>query len=173
MECSLIKKFFIFSFCLIVVFSIFVLPCSALSINNTYSDLPYNNSICNNLITYAMNYDSFLNSDFVVFRSSQYDYYIVWGNLRTSGSSVISDSLVEYIHYFRDGDIYNSEYKYQYGTDSDFLLNSDSVNTSNIDGYGFKSPIFSTFEYENNVLNFFIFILGFLFILVLVRLRRS
>lgn len=160
------KKFCRLILSFILIFSVFVVPCSALTVNETYSDLPYNNSNASNLITYAMNYDSFINSKFVIFRSSQYEYYIVWGNLRTSGNSVVSNGPIEFIRYYRLSDNYNSEYKYQYGTDTEFLLNSDNVNTSNIDGYGFKSPTFSTLKYEYDTLNIFIFLLGFTFVIL-------
>lgn len=166
----MIKRVFCITFCFILIFVFFVVPCSAISFSSTYSDLSYSSSTVNNLITYAMNYDSFLNREFVVFRPSQYDYYIVWGHLRLSGSSVTSTGQVEYIRYYRDT---YGDYHYQYSTDTDFLLNSDNVNISNIDGYGFKSPTFSTFKFESDVLSISIFSLGFIFLIALCRLRRS
>lgn len=166
----MIKRFFCICFCFILISIVFLVPCSAISFSSTYSDLGYNNSTANNLITYAMNYDSFLNSDFVIFRSSVYEYYIVWGHLRLSGSSVTSTGQVEYIRYYRDS---SGDYHFEYLTDTDFLLNSDNVNISNIDGYGFKSPIFSTFKYESDVLILLTFSLGFIFLIALCRLRRS
>lgn len=153
--------------CLIAVMSFNV---SALTVSDTYSDVSSTSSQAVNLVNYAANFESFIDSDFVVFCDSQYSYYIVWGDLENN-NGVISGSDVEYIHYYRI-DSYNS-YTYQYGTDVSFGLNPDNLCTSNIDNFGFRSTAYETFKLNDNVNKSLIFILAFLFVIMILRLRRD
>lgn len=165
-----IKVIKIFSF-ILVLLSVFVLPCSALSFSSTYSDVVQSSSQSDNLIGLALNYESFIDSDFVVFCPNQYQYYIVWGDLSASSNIVTSSGAVEYISYIRDSDYYAS-YVYDYGTSDSFYLNSSNVCTSNIESFGMKSEFFNNF-YDSFIFNlFFIILISFVFIILLFKVRR-
>ena len=155
----------------LVLVSVLVLPCSALSFGSTYSDVVQSSTQSNNLIAFALNYDSFLRSDYVVFCPNQYQYYIVWGDLSASSDMVTSSGAVEYISYIRGSD-YNSSYVYNYGTSNTFSLNSTNVCTSNIKSFGMKSEFYNNFSDSFNFKNFFIILLAFVFILLLFNVRR-
>lgn len=148
-------------FVLIAVFLLFSLPCSALTFSSTYSDLTSTSSQVTNLINYAMNYDTFIASDYVCFRPSQYEYYIVWGDLDLNGSTVSSSKEVEYIRYYRESTY--GEYNYDYGSDSSFSLSSSYINTSNLDTYGFSSSVHNTYYYQYVVHGLLVLIVAFVF----------
>lgn len=137
------------------------LTCFALNADETYSDLTSTSSQVTNLINYANNYETFIDSKYVCYRAGQNDYFIVWGDLNYNGSVVTSDSEIEYIRYFRSSN--TSEWKYQYDTDSSFSLKSSFINTSNIDTYGFSSSVFSAYYNEHVIRYLLIFILAILF----------
>ena len=155
------------SVCLFLSFSIGV---SALSIN-TYGHVASTNSNVINLINYAQSFDSFRNSDFVVVQSDQNDYYIVWSDQLVYGS-MVTGSDVEYIRYYRTGTT-NNQYTYVYGTDSNFTLNLNHVVTSNISDLGFTSAVYDTYQTNQNINNMLIFFGGFLFVIMLLNLRRT
>jgi len=155
----------------IFTFLVFNSNVNALTINSTYRDMPPSNSTTSNLLALAQNYDSFHNSDFVVFSDAQWSYYIVWGNDIKLENNRLIGSKIEYLRYYRTST--NSDYQYQYGTDTSFSLTSYYHNTSSIDGYGFVSM--TDLQYKNYELieQFLILITGFMFILVLTNLKRS
>jgi len=84
-----VKK--IFGLCLCAV-TFFMLHSNslALDISGTYDDMESTSSQAENLIDYASSYESFMDSDFVVFHDSQYSYYIVWGDL-------VVDAIIEFL----------------------------------------------------------------------------
>lgn len=127
---SLILSIFIF------VFLINIKSVNALTINSTYRDVSPSSSQASNLLALAQNYDTFKESDFVIFSDSQYSYYIVWSNDLSLSNGTVKGSNIEYIHYYREN---NYNYSYSYGKDSSFTLNSSYLVTSSIDGYGFVS----------------------------------
>lgn len=153
----------------ILSFSLLALPCSALSYSSTYSDLTSTSSQVTNLINYAMNYDSFISSDYVCFRSNQYEYVIVWGDLDLNGLTVRSEGSVEYIRYYRTSTL--NEYNYDYGTDSSFSLSSSHINTSNIDSYGFSSSVHNQYYHEYIIRGLLILIVAFVFCKFLLSSR--
>lgn len=152
---------------LVLIFSAF--PCFALS-HSTYSDLAQNNSTVQNLLSYAMNYSSFAESDFVVYCSAQYTYYIVWGDLAASGNKVTSSEDINYIEYSRDS---LNQYSYKVSSSSDFTLNINNVITSNIDGVGMRSQIYEDYEYRNTFVEFSIFFAVILFVILLFKVRKG
>lgn len=154
----MIFRFFLVFFS---VFLLFSLPCSALTFSSTYSDLTSTSSQVTNLINYAMNYDTFIASDYVCFRPTQYDYYIVWGDLYLNGSTVSSSNEVEYIRYYREATY--GDYKYEYGTAANFSLSSAFINTSNIDTYGFSSSVHNTYYFEYVIKGLLILLVAFVF----------
>lgn len=117
-----------------------------------------------------MNYDSFITSEYVCFRPSQYEYFIVWGKLELNNNVVRSSDPVEYIRYYRESNY--GEYKYEYGSDPNFSLSSAFVNTSNINTYGFSSSVHNTYYFEFVVQSLLIFILAFVFSKFLLGTRR-
>lgn len=129
-----------------------VLMLCVLSVNSfafsgsTYGDMASTSTNTQNLINFAINCDSFKNSDFVVFQSAQYSYYIMWGDLDYNGSSV-TGSQVEYVQYVREGSGYDYAYQYNYGTEQTFTLSVNNVVVSNIEGCGMSSNIYRDYEY--------------------------
>ncbi len=146
-------KAFSLSLLFVLVFSLNVFAFST----STYNDVSATSSTAQNLIYKAVNYDSFENSDFIIFQNEQYSYYIVWGDLKYNGSSV-TGSNVEYIQYFRSGSGFDYQYYYQYSTDTQFSLSVNNEVVTNIDGLGFVSPQYREFDYQNNSIRLLIFI---------------
>lgn len=139
--------------------------------HSTYGDLSSTSSQASNLLSYAMNFDSFLYSDFVIYQASQYSYYLVWSDqLEYNGSSVTSEGDIQYISYIRDGSSYN--YSYSYGATSDFSLSVNHMTVSNVDGLGFKSSLFNEFQFFDNFKNFSIFGLSALLVIAVCSLRK-
>lgn len=117
------------SFSVLVSFTCF--SSSALTVNSTYSDVTSTSTQAVNLVNFAMSYEDFVTSDYVVFCNEQNSYYIVWGDLSYNDSSV-SGSDVQYLRYYRAGSGTSYQYTYQYGTDSSFKLTPSHMCTSNI-----------------------------------------
>ena len=163
------KNCFIFVFVMLLAL-LMSFNAAALTVSDTYSDVSSTSSQAVNLVNYAANFESFIDSEFVIFCDSQYSYYIVWGDLENN-NGIISGSDVEYIHYYRT-DNFNS-YTYRYGTDISFGLNPDNLCTSNIENFGFRSSAYETFKLNDNVNKSLIFILAFLFVIMILRLRRD
>lgn len=156
----------------LVLISVLVLPCSALSFSSTYSDVVQSSTQSNNLIALALNYDSFLRSDYVVFCPNQYQYYIVWGDLSASSANVTSSGAVEYISYIRGSD-YSSTYTYDYGTSNSFSLESSNVCTSNIQHFGMKSSLYDEFFSNYISEQFYIFGLAVLVVILFIKIRKG
>lgn len=154
-----------------VLLSVFILPCSALSFSSTYSDVVQSSTQSNNLIALAMNYDSFIRSEYVVFCPNQNQYYIVWGDLTASSDRVTSSGAIEYISYIRSGTTTN--YVYDYGSSSSFALNSSNVCTSNIEHFGMKSTLYDDFFSNHISLQFYIFGLAILIVILLFKIRKG
>lgn len=145
---------------------------SALSVAGTYSDVSSTASQATNLVNYAMSYESFIDSDYVVFCDQQYSYYIVWSDELTVDGSAVSGSDIEYIHYYRTGTT-GSQYTYVYGTDSIFNLFAEHLCVSNLAEFGFISPTFYQYEYQHNITLLFILIASFGFVIAIKILRGS
>ena len=162
-------KYWIFAF-----FLGFLLPivnCSALTIGSTYRDIAPSNSITQNLILLAENYDSFRDSHFVVFSDSADSYYIVWSKNLVNSNNIVSGSKIEYLRYYRTSS-YNN-YQYVYGTDTNFTLNSSYHNTSNIDGYGFISSVAEEIDFYYYFKMFMILLVGLVFVISVTSMKRS
>lgn len=144
---------------------------SALTVSDTYSDVSSTSSQAVNLVNYAASYDSFVGSDFVIFCDVQNSHYIVWGDLDYS-NGIVSGTDVELVHYYRPGGT-NTSYVYVYGTDNSFALKADNVCTSNIDNYGFMSAVYEEYKLNDSIETSLIFIIGFLFVIMILRLRRD
>lgn len=149
--------------------ALFALPCSALS-HSTYQALSQNNSNVQNLISLALNYDNFTESQFVCYQNGQYSYYIVWGDLFVENDNVYSNTEVNYISYTRNDDY---TYSYTSGTSSNFSLTVYDVFVSNIDGWGMRSALYSEYEYQENFEKFAIFGTSILFVILLTKLRKD
>lgn len=149
------------------------MPALALS-SSTYADLSPTSNNVQNLLSCAMNYDSFLYSDYVVFQDGQYSYRIVWADkLTVSGSTVSSDSSVEYITYSRNGSNYDYTYVYDYGTDSTFRLSANHLIVSNVEGLGARSELYSNFQNLVQSKHFRIFMIALTMVIAFVTLRKG
>lgn len=151
---------------------------SALSFNDSYGNITSTNSNAIDLINYAISFDSFTDSDYVIFHAEQYSYYIVWGDLTYNNGSFTGKN-IEYINYYRTstGTGYNYTYDYNYGTDTSFSFNSDFSVITNIDNAGLTNETYRIFDYNEKMFdlikNFLILITGFIFVIMVKNLRRS
>ena len=165
------KKISIF-FLLVLLFCLGSVQVSALSISS-YAHTTSTSSNVINLINYAQSFDSFRNSDYVVVQSDQNDYYIVWSDQLTYGG-MVTGSDVEYIRYYRTGTTgTQNTWYYTYGTDQSFNLNLSHIVTSNINELGFTSAVYDTYQTNQNINSMLIFFGGFLFVIMLLNLRRT
>lgn len=164
------KKIIIFVFSVIVVLSLMSLPVSALS-SITYTDVASTSSNATNLINYAMAYDDFIYSDYVIYSDVNYSYYIVWSDELEHNNGTVTGKDIQYIHYYRTGSTGSYSYVYDYGTDSDFKLTVSHMCTSNIPGFGFHSSVFNEY-YSRYVFEFFLILLAsFSFVIAIISLR--
>lgn len=160
-------------FCLIFILCTFVVSIgSAAALSSTTSAaLNSNNTTANNLISYAVNYDDFLSSDYVVYQEGTYSYYIVWGNLKYNNSVITNDGIVNYVHYYREGTPGDYNYTYVYNTDDNFSLNINHSIITNITGAGGNSITFIEHYFYKNAM--FLFIFSVAVLLCLLFLRRD
>lgn len=165
------KKFIYFMVSVILITSCLLVNVSALNVNDTYSDVASTSSQANNLINYAMSYDDFLNSDFVIFCNAQNSYYIVWSDELVYDGSIVKGTDIQYIRYYRSGTTGNNAYVYDYGVDSSFNLRSTYVCTSNIKDFGFRSAVFEDYYHQHIIKSFCILIASFLFVMFISALR--
>ena len=159
------------TFIVLIILSVSVLPCSALSFNSTYTDVVQSSTQANNLLALALNYPSFFRSDYVIFCPNQYQYYIVWGELTVSAGYVTSSEQIEYISYIRSTD-YNSQYVYHYDVSDSFSLYAPDVCTSNIDNFGMKSQFSDGFFANYIHIEFCVLGLAVLIIILFIKLRK-
>lgn len=144
-----------------------------MSINGLYNDMSATATQTENLLNYAINQDSnFLEKDYVIFRDSQNSYYIVWGDLLYSSSSVTGTDVL-FIRYYRPDGTTNT-YTYQVGSDNSFTLsNINYLVTSNIDGLGISSPTYNTYHYEHKSMILSIFMTACLSGIFILKLTRK
>ena len=166
-------KFLKILLCSVIIISVFSVSAFALS-SSTYGDLSSTSSQATNLMSLAMNYDTFLHSDYVIYQDAQYSYYIVWSEKLTNSSGTVSSSgKVEYIHYSRSGSGTNYSYSYDYGTDSTFRLTANHQTVSNVQGLGFKSELWQSFRDSYYTRYFQIFGMAALLVIMFVTLRKG
>lgn len=128
-----------------------------------------------NLINYAMSFDSFHGSDYVIFEDSDYSYYIVWGNLENQNGQVVGED-VEYIHYYRTSSSgYTNNYVYEVGSDTSFVLSlsDEYVATSNVSEVGFVSQQIVQNDFTSDIVWLLTFGVAFLFVIMIKQLRGN
>lgn len=166
------KKIILF-LCLIFMFiSCISFSSAALTVNSTYSDVTSTSSQAVNLVNFAMSYDSFIDSDYVVFCNEQYSYYIVWGDLSYDGTAVTGND-IEFLRYYRSGSTGSYAYSYDYGTDSTFNLTPGHMCTSNIRNFGFSSSTYHEYKHYYDYSCFIVFVGSILFVILISQLRRG
>lgn len=159
-------KVIVVSICLFAVLSV-----NALALNtSTYADIASSSSNAQNLLNFAMNFDSFKNSDYVIFQNAQYSYYIVWGDL-TYNDTYVSANKINYVQYYREGSGYDYLYNYAYGTDNTFRLNVGNVVISNIEGLGMSSNLYRDYEYYQKTDLYVILFGGALLVIMILTFR--
>ena len=161
---------FLFIFCLCI--SCLTFRSAALSVNSTYSDVTSTSTQAVNLVNFAMSYDSFVASDYVVFCNEQNSYYIVWGDLKYDGSTV-TGSDIEYLRYYRAGSTGSYAYTYEYGTDNSFSLTPSHMCTSNIKNFGFASSTYQEYKHYYDYSCFIVFAGSILFVILIQQLRKG
>lgn len=164
-------KFLKIALCCIMIIAVFSLNAFALT-GSTYADLSQSSSTVQNLISYANNYDDFISSDYVVFQSGQYSYYIFWGKIDYNGTSVTASD-AQCISYIREGSGYDYAYRYSYSDKQSLSLTVNHTVISNIDELGSTSALYSEYKQNFRVTAFNVFIIAFLFVLVILAFRRT
>lgn len=155
----------------VVVLLLCVLSVNALAFNgSTYGDMASSSTTTQNLLNFAMNFDSFKNSDYVIFQNAQYSYYIVWGDLTYNDTSVTANQ-INYVQYYREGSGYDYIYNYAYGTDNAFNLNVGNVVISNIEGLGMSSNLYRDYEYYQKTDLYVILFGGALLVIMILTFR--
>lgn len=160
-----------------ILLSIFIFMCTlsypcALTVDNLYGDVGATTSYAENLLLYALNRDSdFLEKDYVIYRSQQYVYQIVWADeLIYNGTSVTGNN-VQIVSYERDDSM---NYSYSYSTDSSYTLsNVNYLVTSNVPNLGIISSTYMTLEHEENQKNMMIMLTSCAIGLMIIRIRRE
>ena len=145
-------------------------------VSNLYGTVTCTSTQASNLLYMAMNYESFKNSEYIIFQDEQYSYYIVWGDLYIEDGVVKEVESIEYIHYYRSGSSnYDYTYVYEYGTDTSFDLYLDSTyqTTSNIPGVGFVSMVSAQYNFYSSASDFYIFGTALLFVVMICALRGT
>lgn len=165
-------KFFKISLCSIMIIAVFSLNAFALS-SSTYADLSQSSSTVQNLISYANNYSDFITSDYVVFQNGQYSYYIFWGDDFEYDGISVTASEAQCISYIREGSSYDYAYKYTYSDAQNLSLTVNHSVISNIDELGSSSALYLEYKQNNRDTAFNVFILGFLFVLMILAFRRT
>lgn len=142
---------------------------SAFAYDVTSSDVVNNSSVVNNLISLAMNYDSFLFSDFVIYNQGV-STVLVWSSDLNYDSNLLSSDSVEYVSAAEDG---TGNYIYDSGEIEFFQIVINNTVVSNLEGLGFKSNLYSQF-YNYGLLKLFgIFAMSCLLVITLVNLRKG
>lgn len=154
--------------CLLLL-SVFIFPASALN-HSTYSDLSQNNSTVQNLISFAMNYNSFKDSKFVVYTSAQNMYFIVWGDLSVNGSVISSTDEINFVEYSRDTDM---QYTYKHSLSDNFSLSVNDTIVTNLKEIGMQSSLYDEYIFREKFSDFSILLLIFTFLIFLFILKRS
>lgn len=129
-----------------------------------------------NLLTYAMSFDSFKGSEYVIFNDSDYSYYIVWGDLKHENGRIVSEGSVRYIRYYRTSSSgYSGTYVYVDGEDDSFMLtlSDEYITTSNIAEVGFRSQVGEQYEFYNSASMLLVFAVAMIFAIMLKVFRRE
>ena len=140
--------------------------------SSNYTDVVGTSTQAVNLLNYAMNFDSFRFSDYVIFCDEQYSYYIVWGKDFSYTDSTVVGNEVEYVRYYRSGSTTSYSYIYDTGTWDSFSLTYDYLVTSNLNEVGVVSPTYVTYEYEFNITLLFVLAVSILFAMMLRGFRK-
>lgn len=166
---KVIKYFLILLICIGFIFALrSCLSASALSQSSftCYSDLYYNDTNSNRLISFVPK-----NERYLIARVSEYEYICFYGNSLSYSNSVYSATDINFIRYYRTSSSYSSSYSYESGTLSTLTLNSNNyVVTSNVN----SSLSSNNFNYDNynNLSNLFILCSCFFVIFAFTSLWR-
>lgn len=158
------KKVFCICICFLLLFVSVCMNAFALS-SSTFSDVTPDNPDVLNLLSYSVNFDNFLYSDYVLYQYSDVGYYLVWSDeLVYDGNVVTSDADVQFVS-LTNG-------VYSYGVSNTLSLNVNHMTVSNIGGLGFKSPLYSQLFFYDHFKNFSIFGLSALLVIAFCSLRK-
>lgn len=127
-----------------------------------------------NLLNYAMSFDSFRNSEYIIFNDSEYSYYIVWGDLYEQNGKVVSNGDVEYIRYYRtSASGYNSVYTYGYGSDRNFSLSlsQEYICTTSVANVGFVSSAYQECGFYQSAIMLMVFVVAMVFAIMIKNFR--
>lgn len=127
-----------------------------------------------NLLNYAMSFDSFRNSEYIIFNDSENSYYIVWGELYEKDGKVVSDGEVEYIRYYRTGTSgYTNSYTYESGSDSTFslALSDEYITSTSVNNVGFVSSVYQEYGFYQSALMLMVFVVAMVFAIMIKNFR--
>ena len=126
------------------------------------------------LLNYAMSFDSFRNSEYIIFNDSENSFYIVWGELYEESGRIRSTGDISFIHYFRTSTSgYNNAYTYECGSDSAFelVLSDDYVCTTSIANVGFVSSTYQEYGFYQSALMLMVFVVAMVFAIMIKNFR--
>ena len=147
-----------------------------MTVSSLYGTVTSTSTQAVNLLNYAMSFDSFAGSEYVIFNDSEYSYYIVWGDLVYEDGGISSKGEVEYIHYYRTSSSgYTGTYLYECGNDSSLVLSlsDEYICTSNVAGVGFVSQVGEQYEFYNTATMLLVFAVAAIFAIMIKVFRRE
>lgn len=127
-----------------------------------------------NLLAYAMSFDSFRGSEYIIFNDSEYSYYIVWGDLYEENGKIVSDGNIEYIRYYRTSSSgYTNIYQYALGSDSSFVLSlsEEYICTTSVDNVGFVSSVHQEYGFYQSAIMLMVFVVAMVFAIMIKNFR--
>lgn len=143
----------------------------ALTVSSLSADVSATSSNAVTLVNYAANYESFYNSDYVVFCCNSSEYYIAWGkDFYVDGNVIKSDNPVDVCLYYRNSNY--SGYTYVHTTSSNLSVTCDRVVTSNM-SLGQRSAAADTFNQNYNEMYMYVLIGAFVIFGTFIKMRRG
>ena len=143
-------------------------------ISSLHGSVTSTSSQASNLLSYAMSYHSFQNSEFIIFNDSENSFYIVWGDLKNENGKIVSSGEVEYFRNYRTSSSgYSSTYVYDYGSDGSFSLSlsDEYICTTSVNESGFVSSTFLDYKFKQGSLLLFVFLVAAVFAIMIKSFR--
>lgn len=115
---------------------------ASLTFSSLYDDLSYSSTQYSNLRSVFSGYEYYTDVDYVTFRSGQYDYYLVAGDIEWNGSVLtgkpyLDEESMYVVHYNSRGNQDKTQYEFLDNITSFRLSNVNYMTVSNISGLGF------------------------------------
>lgn len=143
-----------------------------MNFNSLYGSLSSTSSYAQQLVNYLGDNEDFLHSNYLIFRPSQYDYYLFYFKDYNLSNNTLTSSDAHYIRCNLNNQQYNASCDFSKGySNLTFTPNYNFV--SNIDSFGESSLLYNQYKFYKNYNLFSIFFLGLIFVIVLLSMRRN